>query len=381
MRDGHLHRHILHDLDFREVPAEDQWKRCVPTYQRPALLQRLHDDPTAGHLGTAKTMTRIAQLYYWPGMFQDIARYVRACDICLAHKASQQRPAGNLHTVPVSAPWHHVSIDLVGPLPRSNHGHTWLLMMQDRFTKWLEVAPLRKATAANVTRALTDRVIYRHGCPQWLISDNGTQLKSRQLEKLVVSFGIKHRTSPPYTPQCNPVERANRTLKTMVAQYLNKNQRTWDENITALQFAYNTAWHEATGHSPAYLNCGRELARPHPEDRRQPANAPAPDATHRHLQDAYELVRVHLARAFHRQAKHYNLRRRDWRPRIGELVWKKKHTLSDKAKAFNAKLAPKFIGPMEVRKIVSPVIVDLRDTRGRWHRHIHVQDLKAHTGE
>lgn len=62
-------------------------------------------------------------------------------------------------------------------------------------------------------------------------------------------------------------------------------------------------------------------------------------------------------------------------------MWKRNHTLSDKAKAFNAKLAPKFIGPMEVRKIVSPVIVDLRDARGRWHRHIHVQDLKAHTGE
>ncbi|KMQ91259.1 hypothetical protein RF55_8899 [Lasius niger] len=65
MRDGHLYRHILHDLDFREMPAEDQWKKCVPAYQRPALLQRLHDDPTAGHLCTAKTMTRIAQLYYW----------------------------------------------------------------------------------------------------------------------------------------------------------------------------------------------------------------------------------------------------------------------------------------------------------------------------
>ncbi|KMQ87188.1 reverse ribonuclease integrase [Lasius niger] len=358
MRDGHLHQHILHDLDFREVPAEDQWKKCVPTDQRPALLQRLHNDPTAGHMGTAKTMTSIAQLYYWPGMFRDIARHVRACDICLAHKASQQRPAGNLHTAPVAAPWHQVSVDLVGPLPRSNHGHTWLLTMQDRFTKWLEVAPLRKATSVNVTRALTDRVIYRHGCPQWLISDNGTQLKSRQLEKLMTTFGIQHRTSPPYTPQCNPVERANRTLKTMLAQY-----------------------HETTGHSPAYLNCGRELARPHPEDRRQPATALVPDVVHRHLQDAYELVRVHLARASQRQAKHYNLRRRDWRPRIGELVWKRNHTLSDKAKAFNAKLAPKFIGPMEVRKIVLPVIVDLRDARGRWHRHIHVQDLKAHTGE
>lgn len=46
---------------------------------------------------------------------------------------------------------------------------------------------------------------------------------------------------------------------------------------------------------------------------------------------------------------------------------------------FNAKLAPKFIGPLEVRRIISPVIVDLRDARGKWYRHVHVKDLKPAT--
>lgn len=148
MRQGKLYRHLLHDLNFHETDPEDQWKQCVPIYQRRKLLQRMHDDPAAGHLGTAKTIARVAQLYYWPGMFRNIARYVRSCENCLAHKPLQQRPAGNLHTRPVTTPWQQVSIDLVGPLPRSNRGHTWLLTMQDRFTKWLEVVPLRKATAA-----------------------------------------------------------------------------------------------------------------------------------------------------------------------------------------------------------------------------------------
>jgi len=30
-----------------------------------------------------------------------------------------------------------------------------------------------------------------------------------------------------------------------------------------------------------------------------------------------------------------------------------------------------------VRRIISPVIVDLRDKSGRWYRHIHVKDLKS----
>jgi hypothetical protein len=66
-----------------------------------------------------------------------------------------------------------------------------------------------------------------------------------------------------YTPQCNPVERTNRTIKTMIAQYVGRNHRRWDEKLAALAYAYNSASHDATGFTPAYLNCGRELSLPH----------------------------------------------------------------------------------------------------------------------
>jgi len=35
-----------------------------------------------------------------------------------------------------------------------------------------------------------------------------------------------------------------------------------------------------------------------------------------------------------------------------------------------------YIGPLTVQKIISPVIVDLRSAQGKWHRHVHIQDLK-----
>lgn len=272
VRDGQLHRHILHDLEFGETLAADQWKQCVPTEQRPSLLNRLHDDPTAEHLGVAKTIARVAPLYYWPGMFRDITRYVRQCPNCMAHKASQRRPAGTLRATACTAPWQQAAVDLVGPLPRSTNGHTWLVTMQDRFSKWVEMVPLRRATAENLARAVIHYLIHR--CPTTLVSDNGTQFASQRFKELLTAFEITHRKSPVYALQCNPVERAKRTIKTMIAQYVDRRHKNWDERIGALQFAINTAKHEATGYTPAYILHGRELARPHPEDRRPPAPAP-----------------------------------------------------------------------------------------------------------
>ncbi|KAL6419045.1 hypothetical protein ACFW04_014107 [Cataglyphis niger] len=126
---------------------------------------------------------------------------------------------------------------------------------------------------------------------------------------------------------------------------------------------------------PAFINHGRELIPPTPALPRNPA-APTPDIVQQRLQEAEEVVRINLARSFQRQERYYNLRRRQWRPQIGDQVWKREHPLSNKANAFNAKLAPKFIGPLEVRRMISPVIADLRSKSGKWYRHVHIQDLK-----
>jgi len=162
----------------------------------------------------------------------------------------------------------------------------------------------------------------------------------------------------------------------MVSQYVGKDQRTWDEKLNALQFAYNTAVHDATGFTPAFLNCGRELISP-VADNPPYEQTPAPETISKQLQDANELVKVHLARAFEKQKHFYDLRRRAWKPHVGEWVGKKSHQLSKKADNFNAKLAPKYDEPYEVRRLISPVIVDVRSKRGKWLRHIHVQDLKS----
>jgi len=66
------------------------------------------------------------------------------------------------------------------------------------------------------------------------------------------------------------------------------------------------------------------------------------------------------------------LKTASWRPAVFRA-----YPSSNMATRFNAKLTPRFIGPLEVRRIVSAVIVDLKDEWEHWHCHVHVQDLKS----
>jgi len=55
------------------------------------------------------------------------------------------------------------------------------------------------------------------------------------------------------------------------------------------------------------------------------------------LKEIFDIVRSNLQRASLEQARHYNLRRREWRPTLGSQVWLRQHPLSKAAEGFAAK--------------------------------------------
>jgi len=55
-----------------------------------------------------------------------------------------------------------------------------------------------------------------------------------------------------------------------------------------------------------------------------------------------------MEKASQDQARQYNLRRRQWTPAVGDVVWAKEHHLSKAAEGFAAKLAPRYNGPYQV---------------------------------
>ena len=63
---------------------------------RTRILMECHDAPTSGHLGKDKTIATVKQRFYWPGMDDEMQRYVVSCDECQRNKPSQQLTMGPL---------------------------------------------------------------------------------------------------------------------------------------------------------------------------------------------------------------------------------------------------------------------------------------------
>ncbi|KAJ8942276.1 hypothetical protein NQ314_010109 [Rhamnusium bicolor] len=93
----------------------------------------------------------------------------------------------------------------------------------------------------------------------------------------------------------------------------------------------------------------------------------------------FEDVRARISKAQGRSARTYNLRRRDVRYSVGQRVWRRNYVLSDGSRYFTAKLAPRYVGPLVVRKVVSPWTYELVGLNGNNAGVWHAKDLKPDT--
>jgi len=63
------------------------------------------------------------------------------------------------------------NIDLTGPRPRCERGHSYNLTCVDAFTKWAEVFPPHSEEAQPIAKVLVQQVFCRFGSPVSLLSD------------------------------------------------------------------------------------------------------------------------------------------------------------------------------------------------------------------
>lgn len=376
---------VLYKKVKRPDTKATEWKLVVPTSDRPRLLQQYHDSLYGAHLGVRKTYCKLAQDYYWPKMGLECKKYVKGCADCQKYKAPNVKAAGEMTVRKTDEirPNQIVTLDLMGPMPCTPNRHQFILVCVCAATKFLIAVPLKKANADNILKALQVHWVSFMGVPKILQTDNASQLISKKMQAYCTQMGIQLNHSPYYFPASNMCERYNRNIKTSLAIFAKDNHRNWDQHLSFIQFALNSAISETTGYSPNKLMFGREIDQPFSADPALLNGTKSPFDPNGHVQQAdCELAKIYAKavestnRAKKEQQKQYNLRHRSVVFNKGDLVWLQTFHKSNAADYMTAKLMPKYNGPYRVKAVLSKSQYELETLNGKSHGRWNVTHLK-----
>ncbi len=318
---------------YRRVEKEDQSyvQLVLPSVLRPVVLHQLHNCPTAGHLGTYKTLERIKRRFYWVGWRRNVMRYVSHCTTCNTVKRPHTKQKVPLTQQLFCEAFERISIDLIGPLPRTRRGHRFAVTMECNFTKWVEVAPLRTEETIEIADAIFRELVSRFGCMYNLHSDRGPQFTSQVYTTLLKKLDVTHSLTTAYNPKSSGlIENFNKVLKSMIKTYVEDHHQStgeWDVMLPYFLMAYRSSVHSSTGETPHFMLTAREMRIPLDLVYAGPSEAVValPDYVQemeRRIHKAYAIVRNRLKDVQRVQKRQYETaipRFRALRP--GNKVW------------------------------------------------------------
>ncbi|KAI2647554.1 Transposon Tf2-6 polyprotein [Labeo rohita] len=227
-------------------------------------------------------------------------------------------------------------------------GNTVVLTVVDRFSKAAHFIPLPKLPSAKETAAtVVDHVFRIHGLPMDVVSDRGPQFISRFWREFCRLLGASVSLSSGFHPQSNgQTERANQDLERVLRCLVSQNPSSWSQQLSWVDLNSEVAVPSAH----AFVQrCHRTWRRARETLLQVGARTKAQADRHRSEPPVYV---------------------------VGQKVWPSSSNIP--LRSVCNKLAPKFIGPFTVTKILSPVAVRLKlpPAYRRIHPVFHVSKVK-----
>jgi len=104
---------------------------------REEILKKNHDSVNVGHLEQYRMLELLKRMYWWPGLKDDVKKYIQGCFKYQQNKVQHQRKAGELYPLEISQGlWQEISIDIIGLLPKLNRIDA-IVVIVDQFTKMI----------------------------------------------------------------------------------------------------------------------------------------------------------------------------------------------------------------------------------------------------
>ena len=155
----------------------------LPEKYRTDVVKELHGGKSGGHLCVRKTTAKVRDRFYWAGMTAEIRSILRKCDVCASKKSPSKARKAPLRQHVVGAPMERVALDVIGPLPETEKGNKYILVVGDYLSKWVEAYPIPNQTVETVADKFVQEFVCRYGVPEVLHSDQGRNFEAQVFAK------------------------------------------------------------------------------------------------------------------------------------------------------------------------------------------------------
>ena len=320
------------DCDEHNGYLRHRERLWLPLYEplTTAVIQDVHDSVVAGHPGRDATMALVTRQFFWPGMSQDIRRFVRNCDVCGRTTIWRTKKQGLLKPLPVpDRIWQEISVDYMVDLPESD-GCENLLVITDRLGKGTILIPVPegKFDALGFAELFVERYVSQHWLPRGIVSDRGVQWVNGFWKEVCRLLGIERRLSTAYHPETDgATERRNQEVQAYLRAFIAYNQKDWRKWLPMAQIAIDGKPSTTTGISPFFMTHGYdvraiETSAGYDNERSNPSPRERGEAMVAKMKEAYEWAQAAMAAAQQTQQEYANRgREAPTTYKVGDKVW------------------------------------------------------------
>ena len=364
----------------KKKPLREEWvwRPYVPGGDlRKEYFEKLHKIE-AGHMRVDQTYERLRATVYWPGMWDDCARWTEECSTCQQFTKVpgnwgelQPRDSARLRGKVTMA------VDIAGPFPVSEEGHTHFLLAVDLVDGWVEIAELSKLTAEHVMERFLKSVVANQGVPDVILSDRGSAFTAEYAEGVYKKLGVEKQTTAPRSPWANGAAEANvKIAKKIMKKLAAEEQVNWTRVLWKVLLAMRSRIPEGMLVSPFEIRFGRKMVLPSAfAIPKYPIWEQSKESIEKGVEKVLELRDEKAARM--KKAFDEKLVERHWK--VDQLVWLRNEEVTS--------LHPEErIGPFKVVRVTGPVDVEIGEVEngpklGTRHRIQSVRNLVEHKGQ
>ena len=103
-------------------------------------------------------------------MYERVKEWVICCKDCQHRKKTPDMSLGMPMSTVSDKPFHTIGADIFGPLPMSDRGNKYVLVVIDHFTKWVEAFALPNQKVETIGDIFVNEIIPRHGVPERILN-------------------------------------------------------------------------------------------------------------------------------------------------------------------------------------------------------------------